>query len=748
MVRTSGDSSETRLDPAYFSTTPFQSGQAKLQPRQVHNCAATRNSQASGRQHRLKSMIRAMENNNGLRLFGNNLSSFQKRLSFLNGHKDETTAHRSNLIRSQLDHHLLMCRKRTFKHRELGRVKFNGRCQASGHTIFGRFLSNCLPLVLCDCGSKFSRENKLEVHIIGKSFQLFPWLLLLHGLEQLVASNGLDGLRGSLLRQVWVGTPWVQSSSGRDLIKAPLPPSPQTIGQMQVWPSCIAWTKEARMLTRMVSSSSRESSKSTSRSTWAMKAKAWAPHSRWDGKPCGMRCITSSSKLRCNPIQRISPSKMSSSTTSANVWTTRTWPQGQSKEEPVITFNRHRNNLMAMSLDLWKGRTPLFSQNVSRIIPLQRIERFKAQHSWFGWESTSGIVDALIDQDFASETWFHPHTWLCHGHWAIWIGHQLKCMCETYLQSAGLMSWTLLQLGQAGLQHGQEGMTAQTAIHVLCGHHCLLNAKSTGEWLHQEQARTEETSDEGSDVPPTRWKGSSNARKSSNLTSQEIDCYCTTGTFAGKGTLGMIKVDFNKSQCIGQLGEARRQCSRQDSICIIGGNPNGLSPRRENNRDPAPRDTEDRNHLDFNIIDFRVWKCPLLTVNGAVIQPCTRNQGINHNKCLLRVLACEIIVHRQPRFPSGLWGQHFCQLLATCWRRCQSLAMCSMDGMSVPIPIKLETSHETGVNCSQGSSTQHHTDQNEDGPWHSDQGQKSCEPGHMQLMRQSEWKHHLLHKAA
>ena len=78
MVRTSGDSSETRLDPAYFSTTPFQSGQAKLQPRQVHNCAATRNSQASGRQHRLKSMIRAMENNNGLRLFGNNLSSFQK----------------------------------------------------------------------------------------------------------------------------------------------------------------------------------------------------------------------------------------------------------------------------------------------------------------------------------------------------------------------------------------------------------------------------------------------------------------------------------------------------------------------------------------------------------------------------------------------------------------------------------------------------------------------------------------------
>ena len=65
-----------------------------------------------------------------------------------------------------------------------------GGVKPAGTRSLAGFFPTAFPLFLCDCGSKFSRENKLEVHIIGKSFQLFPWLLLLHGLEQLVASNG------------------------------------------------------------------------------------------------------------------------------------------------------------------------------------------------------------------------------------------------------------------------------------------------------------------------------------------------------------------------------------------------------------------------------------------------------------------------------------------------------------------------------------------------------------------------------
>ena len=107
------------------------------------------------------------------------------------------------------------------------------------------------------------------------------------------------------------GTPCKLSSSAKDLIKAPVPPSPHTIGHRQTLVSYMAWTKEALKLVVKKSNVRTEWGSSSPRRMWAKNASAWAPQKLCEGSPWGTRWTTTSSNPRCRPIHRSLPSKMS-----------------------------------------------------------------------------------------------------------------------------------------------------------------------------------------------------------------------------------------------------------------------------------------------------------------------------------------------------------------------------------------------------------------------------------------------------
>ena len=107
------------------------------------------------------------------------------------------------------------------------------------------------------------------------------------------------------------GTPWTPSSSAKDLTSDPVPPEPQTMGQMHMRRSYIAWTKEARMLVAIKSNVRTSSGRLAWMSTWARNARAWTPQNWCVGSPCSTLWMTVSLKPKCKPIHRSFPSNMS-----------------------------------------------------------------------------------------------------------------------------------------------------------------------------------------------------------------------------------------------------------------------------------------------------------------------------------------------------------------------------------------------------------------------------------------------------
>jgi hypothetical protein len=123
----------------------------------------------------------------------------------------------------------------------------------------------------------------------------------------------------------------------------------------------------------------------------------------------------------------------------------------------------------------------------------------------------------------------------------------------------------------------------------------------------------------------------------------EIDSNGPTNRAAAKSTCIMIKCDFLKSKRNHKAVKNIHELWGNPLVKVTGDDTNGLSSRKQNDRNTMTLNTENTTNCDLLLNNFRMGPSPTLTRTRLWIKPSGAHQGIQ-GKCRARQTSIMVFI--------------------------------------------------------------------------------------------------------